>query len=133
MCGELWMRTEERFQGGFTAALSAPGDTETRCIAAARFVVSWCRDHPDEAQVLLAGPDALSAAQWPAELVARHRRLNRELRKTLSAVPADSDRLTAAVVDIPYAVVRRHLLAHRPIPASAEVIVADCARTLLTK
>ena len=132
LCGELWMRTEARFQAGFAAALSQPGDAASRCVSAARFVVRWCREHPDEAQVLLAGPDALGVADWPPEVLARHRRLNRELRKTLSTIPADSDRVTAAVVDIPYAVVRRHLLARRAVPVGAELIVADCARALLT-
>lgn len=132
LCGELWTRTEERFHAGFTATLSGPGDPQTRCVAAARFVVRWCREHPAEAHVLLAGADALGVAGWPPEVLSRHRRLNRELRKALSAVPADADRVTAAVVDIPYAVVRRHLLARRAVPVGAEAIVADCARALLT-
>jgi hypothetical protein len=32
----------------------------------------------------------------------------------------------------PYAVVRRHLVARRAIPASADAIVADCARALIS-
>jgi 5-methylthioribose kinase len=46
-------------------------------------------------------------------------------------VSADQDRVNAAVIDIPYAVVRRHLIAGRSIPASADAIVEDCARTLI--
>src|SRR3954470_5176231 len=49
MCGELWLRTEERFHAGFMAALSAHGDPQDRCVAAARFTVQWCRDRPVEA------------------------------------------------------------------------------------
>jgi len=35
------------------------------------------------------------------------------------------------LIDIPYAVVRRHLIARQAIPASANPIVEDCARALI--
>jgi len=131
LCGELWIRTEERFHAGVTTALSAPDDPQTRCVAAARFTVRWCREHPDEAQVLLAGADALGAADWPEDLGAARRRLHRRLRQMLTALPGDTDRINAAIIDIPYSVVRRHLLAGRAIPASADDIVSDCAKALI--
>jgi AcrR family transcriptional regulator len=131
LCGELWLRTEERFHTGFTSALSASDDVQARCVAGARYTVGWCRDHPDEAQILLAGADALCLADWPDELTARRRRLRRSLRRLLASVTADADRVSAAVIDIPYAVVRGHLLARRAIPASADAIVSDCARALI--
>jgi AcrR family transcriptional regulator len=131
LCGELWLRTEGRFHAGFTAALSMSDDAQTRCVAAARFTVQWCRDHLHEAQVLLAGADALCAADWPEELATRRKRLHRKLLRLLGGMDRDVDRVTAAVVDIPYAVVRRHLLAGQRIPASVDAIVEDCARALL--
>jgi AcrR family transcriptional regulator len=131
LCGELWIRTEERFHAGFTAALSSSADAQDRCVAAARFTVQWCREHPTEARVMLTGADPLGAAEWPDELTGRRKRLHRALRRTLAGVPADQDRVVAAVIDIPYAVVRRHLLARRAIPASAEAIVEECARALI--
>jgi AcrR family transcriptional regulator len=133
LCGELWIRTEQRFHSGVTAALSAPDDPQTRCVAAARFTVRWCREHPNEAQVLLAGADALGAADWPEHLTAARRRLHRRLRQSFAELPADADRANAAIIDIPYSVVRRHLLAKRAIPGSADGIVADCARALIPK
>lgn len=131
LCGELWVRTEERFHAGFAAALSGPGSPRSRCVAAARYTVHWCRDHPDEAQVLLAGADALAAQDWPDQLTVRRHGLHRKLRNLLTGLPADADRVTAAVVDIPYAVVRRHLLAGRRIPRSADAIVTECAQALV--
>ncbi len=131
LCGELWIRTEERFHAGVHAALATSQDPQTRCVAAARYTVQWCRDHPVEAQVLLTGADALGAAEWPDDLTSRRRRLHRSLRGTLAGMPADLDRVNAAVVDIPYALVRRHLAARQTIPASADVIVEQCARTLI--
>ena len=132
LCGELWLRTEERFHTGFTAALSSSADPQKRCVAAARFTVQWCREHPVEAQVLLTGADALGLTEWPDELAGRRKRLHRALRRSLAAVGADPDRVSAAVIDIPYAVVRRHLIAGQPIPASAEEIVEQCARALIS-
>jgi AcrR family transcriptional regulator len=131
LCGELWLRTEERFHAGVTAALATSADPQGRCVAAARFTVQWCREHPVEAQVLLVGADALGAADWPDELTSRRKRLHRALRRTLAGMPADPDRVNAAVIDIPYAVVRRHLMARHPIPPSADAIVEDCARALI--
>lgn len=132
LCGELWMRTEERFLAGLAAAVSGGGDIPTRAVAGAQFTVRWCRRHPDEAQVLLAGADALGSVGWPEEVRARHRRAQRALRRLLAGFDADPDRVTAALVDVPYAVLRRHLLARRAIPPTADGIVADCARALLT-
>jgi AcrR family transcriptional regulator len=133
LCGELWMRTEERFLAGFTASLDTSADTTLRCVAAARFTVQWCRDHPVEAQVLLVGPDALCRAEWPTELAARRNRLAKAMRRLLAGLAADADRVHAAVVDVPHAIVRRHLVARQRIPASADQIVEDCARELVSK
>jgi hypothetical protein len=101
-------------------------------VAAARFTVQWCREHPVEAQVLRTGADALDAADWPDELTSRRKRLHRALRRNLAGLTADPDRINAAVIDIPYAVVRRHLIAGQSIPASADAIVEECARALIS-
>jgi AcrR family transcriptional regulator len=131
LCGELWIRTEERFHAGVSAALATSEEPQTRCVAAARFTVQWCRDHPVEAQVLLTGADALGAADWPDDLTTRRKRMRRALRRTLAGMPVDQDRVNAAVIDIPYAIVRRHLAARQAVPASADTIVEQCARTLI--
>src|SRR5258705_7831087 len=132
LCCELWLRTEERFHAGFTAALSTSEESQTRCVAAALFTVQLCRAHPVEAQALLTGADALDAADWPDELTSRRKRLHRALRRMLAGMHADVDRVNVAVIDIPYAVVRRHLIARQAIPPSADAIVEQCARTLLS-
>jgi AcrR family transcriptional regulator len=131
LCGELWIRTEERFHAGLGGALTTSEEPQTRCVNAARYTVQWCRDHPVEAQVLLAGADALGAEDWPDELRGRRKRLHRRLRRTLAAIATDRDRVNAAVIDIPHAVVRRHLIARQAIPASADAIVEECARALI--
>jgi AcrR family transcriptional regulator len=132
LCGELWTRTEERFQRGFAEALGTSDDATARCVAGARFTVQWCRERPAEAQVLLTGADALCRADWPAPLKARRDRVRNATRRLLAGLDADADRVHAAVVDVPYAVVRRHLVARQTIPESAEQIVRDCAVALIS-
>jgi hypothetical protein len=82
--------------------------------------------------VLLAGADALCRAEWPAPLIERRTRLHRAMSAAMGELSADADRLTAAIVDIPYAVVRRHLVAGQTIPASADAIVEDCTLALIS-
>jgi AcrR family transcriptional regulator len=135
LCGELWVRTEERFQGGLIDALAGPGAAQERCVAGAVVTVRWCRAHSVEALVLLAGADALCRAEWPEYLEARRKRLHRVVAEAMADIragsTADQDRLTAALVDVPYGVVRRHLVAGQTIPESAESIVTDCVRALI--
>lgn len=131
LCGQLWMRTEERFLSGFLTEVGRARGAQHKCVAGARFTVQWCRDHPQQAQVLLVGADELGEAEWPEDLRTRRRRLHRRLRRALTEIHADADRVTAAVIDIPYAVVRRHLLARRAVPVGADAIVSDCARALI--
>ncbi|CAN3127595.1 TetR/AcrR family transcriptional regulator [Mycobacterium sp. smrl_JER01] len=131
LCGELWMRTEERCQQELMEALSQDGDAQQRCVAGALRLVQWCRDHPVEAQVLLADPNELGSGDWPDTVVGRRKRLQRKLRKVLAELPDDSARVNAAIMDVPAAIVRRHLRARQSIPAGADVIVEDCARALI--
>jgi AcrR family transcriptional regulator len=132
LCGALWLRTEERFQRGFGAALRSGDDEVERCVGAARYVVEWCRAQPDEAQVLLLGPGAFEPDGWPESVTARRGELQRTLATAFGDFAADADRLRAAVIDVPAGVVRRHLVARQTIPASADVIVAECAAALIS-
>lgn len=131
LCGELWIRTEERFQDGLLEALSSGDDAQQRSVAGALRIVAWCREHPVEAQVLLAGPDELGMGEWPEQVTGRRKRLQRKLKKALAEVGDDPGRVNAALIDVPYAIVRRHLRAGQSIPASADAIVTDCARALI--
>jgi hypothetical protein len=69
----------------------------------------------------MAGND-LGAARTPA----------RTVNRLLADLDAEPDRLSAALVDVPYAVVRRHLVARQRIPETADAIVEDCVRALIS-
>jgi hypothetical protein len=51
----------------------------------------------------------------------------------VAGLHSDPDRVNAALIDIPYAVVCRHLLSGTAIPASADAIVVDYARALIPR
>jgi hypothetical protein len=61
------------------------------------------------------------------------RSLHRKRRRAVAGLHSDADRVNAALIDIPYAVMRRHLLCGTAIPASADAIVADYARALIPR
>lgn len=117
----LWLRTLERFQEGFLDALRRSPEH------AARHVVAWSRAHPEEALVLLYGSAGFGEPGWPAEARDRLQADNARIADVLGA----DERLILAVVDVPYAIVRRHLHATGTIPATAEDLAAEAAAALL--
>jgi AcrR family transcriptional regulator len=133
----LWLRTVSRFQDGVFAALDAP--PQEAAVAVARHVVEWCRDRPDEAQVLLAGPGAFGAADWSDDARDRLAAANAQVEKALADLARrlgrtgerERSRVVLAVVDLPYAVVRRYLGRGQPIPALEVGTVAEAVRDLL--
>ncbi|MGU3500063.1 TetR/AcrR family transcriptional regulator [Mycobacterium sp. C31M] len=131
LCGALWVRTQERFLADLLPILTGDADPARRCVAGAVRILEWCRRNPIDAQVLLTGPAALDMADWPESSMVRHTKLRDGLRQVLDAIPVDADRVHAALVDVPHAIVRRHLMAGQVIPDGADAIVADCARALV--
>ncbi|MCI2422573.1 TetR/AcrR family transcriptional regulator [Saccharopolyspora sp. K220] len=133
----LWLRTAFRFQEGFFAALD--GQPQEAAVAAARYVVKWCRAHPDEAKVLLAGAGAFGAAEWAESARDRLAAGNAQVEQALADLAQrlgrtdarGHSRVVLAVVDLPYAVVRRYLVRGDPIPALEVGTVADAVRDLL--
>ncbi|MFG3438424.1 TetR/AcrR family transcriptional regulator [Nonomuraea sp. NPDC047897] len=131
----LWLRTVERFQDGFLAALETVPAIEA-APAAARHVVAWSRAHPAECGILLYGAADFDERHWPAAARERLKLANGRVAAALRTLAGrlgrdDAERIVIATVDLPYAVVRRHLASGHGIPASAESTVADCAAALL--
>ncbi|MGW6873267.1 hypothetical protein ACWGHA_13150 [Streptomyces xanthophaeus] len=92
-----------------------------------------------EAALLLHGPAEFGRADWSEE----HReRADRGNARVLGAVgslaavlgangPEDQERVALALVDLPLAVVRRHLRSGRALPPYAEDLAEESAATLL--
>ena len=130
----LWLRTVDRFQAGFLEALDSGGP-----VAAARHVIEWSRCNVPQARVLLAGARSFGESDWTQEardrldqanegVYAELRRRGRELGFTRKQ---DMSRFQLAVVDLPYAVVRRNLMRGEEIPAFEVDVVVSAVRDLL--
>lgn len=133
-----WLRALDRFQ---QRALQAVGDTASDvAVAMAVSAVSFARDQPDDARLLLTirpadlvdgQPDAKfqqTLVAMNAPLIERVRELAEQLYGTADARSVDA--VNRAIADLPYAVVRRH--AHDdPMPDWLELDVAAAARAVL--
>ncbi|MDH6281167.1 TetR/AcrR family transcriptional regulator [Prescottella agglutinans] len=136
----LWLRSVTQFQAGFVIALdSEPGSAGL--VAAARHVVSWCRDNPADATVLLWGAESFGRPDWSATaseaLAAANGRVFAALHAAARGVGAanddDVDFVDLAVVEVPYAIVRRRLRSGETLPEGAEDTAAEAARALLDR
>lgn len=127
LLAQVWLRTVERFQEGYSAAIGSAPDPRRAVRAAARHVVSWSRAHPQEASLLLYGAEEFGRADWSDEHKERADLGNQRvsgslgsLAKALGAAgPQDLERITLALIDLPLSLVRRHLRAGQPLPPHA--------------
>ena len=135
----LWFRTVSRYHADATPLFDADDDPVASAVAMARHTVTWCAAHPLEAAVLVAGRRALGSPGWPAAAVAqadednqRWARAVRTLIRTLrEKTGKNGELIIIATVDIPYAAVRRHLVAERTIPRTLADVVGETVETLL--
>lgn len=132
----LWLRTVERFQAGFLAA-TATDPPLTAAIDAARHVITWAREHPAESAILRYGARDFAEPDWPTADRERLTSANAAIGAALQALAERFDpemvleRLAVAVIDLPYATIRRHTDAGRAIPPDAEEFVADTVTAAL--
>ncbi|MFD3688502.1 TetR/AcrR family transcriptional regulator [Nocardiopsis sp. NPDC058631] len=138
----VWLRALESFQAGCRESLSA-GPALGAAVDTARHVVSWSRAHPERARVLLHRPSDFEAPHWPEADRARWESANAGVGELLARVadglrePGEDEarsreRVLLAVVDLPLALVRRHLPGGAGIPEGIEELAADSARRLLS-
>lgn len=134
-----WLRALSRFQAG---AMAAAGERPLEAaVAMAVAAVQFAREVPDDARLLLTirPADLLDGepdAEFQATLGAMNAPLIERLRELARGIFGDDDERTMdamarAVVDLPYAVVRRH--AHdNELPVWLEEDLADSVRKLLS-
>ncbi len=140
LLARLWIRTIKRFQQGFIEAL-ANDDLDEAALGAALYNVQWTRDHLDEAKVLLLYRSEDIAARWSQELGNELATLNADVFKAIRdhsvrRYGQDSDaaalrRVVFALVDVPYAAGRRHLIAGNPPPPYIDDLVVETLRCVL--
>lgn len=126
----LWFRTTAGFQSGYLEAL---GDhpTPDSAVRAAVWLVDWCRGQLPAAVVLQAGVRAFEPDGWSeaarAELATAEddsrQRLDGAVRSLAKQTGRPADQIAFALLDLPLAAVRRHLLAGEPPPKRVTTLV----------
>jgi AcrR family transcriptional regulator len=141
LLARLWLRTVRRAQEGFLAALAIE-DIDRAASEAALHIPRWSRQHVPEATVLLLYRREDLADHWPKELGDEVAELNRLMERAVRdftkrrfgrVTRSRLQRVTFALIDVPYGASRRYLLAGRPPPPSLdELVLRTCGCTLLT-
>lgn len=132
LLARLWLRTVGQFQDELLAVLDDP-DPVAAGRAGVRFFLRWCREHLAEAQLLLLHRrEDLLAEGWPPEVRDQAAAIAEQLddgmrtftRRRLGGLgQAEQRRAAFALVDIPFAAVRRHLVVGEPPPAMLDDLV----------
>ncbi|MUL81818.1 MULTISPECIES: TetR/AcrR family transcriptional regulator [unclassified Mycolicibacterium] len=134
-----WLRALERFQ---SRAMAAAGDDWVEvAVAMGVAAVNFAREVPEDARLLLTiRPrdllDGAPDAEFTATLAAMNAPLLERLRELARGIygnddPRTMDAMSRAVVDLPYAMVRRHAN-DTELPPWMEEDLADAVRKLLT-
>ncbi len=135
LLARLWIRTIKRFQKGFLEALDQE-DLDQAALGAALHTIDWPRRHLAEARVMLLYRREDLAARWPEALGGELTLLNSTVvaavseharRRYGTADGEDLRRVVFALVDVPYAAGRRHLVANEvPPPWLDDLVLATC-------
>ncbi|MCX8557407.1 TetR/AcrR family transcriptional regulator [Mycolicibacterium mucogenicum] len=134
----LWLRTTTAFQRGYLEALGEQ-PTADSAVGAAVWLVDWCRGHLPEAVVLQAGARAFEPDAWSeasrTELSAAEgdsrRRLEAAVRSLAKQTGRPDDQIAFALLDLPLAAVRRHLLAGEAPPKRVTTLVKNMVGLVL--
>jgi AcrR family transcriptional regulator len=140
LLAELWMEVVESFQSGFVRCLEQAADIDG-AVDAARFMVSWTREHPLETRLLLLHrrQDFVSG-EWPEDLAQRAAALEPQLGSALRAYAlrafgrADADsmaRLRYALLDAPFGAIKPYVQARKRLPPVVDDLVVTTARAVL--
>ncbi|MDI2129547.1 TetR/AcrR family transcriptional regulator [Yinghuangia seranimata] len=142
LLARLWLRTVRRFQEPYLVVLGAATQGDAESDEPVRAVFRWVRQHPDEAQLLLLHRRRDLVARMPDGPGAEAATLNDTLEEAFKAYArrrfgradrAAVERVTFALVDIPYAAIRRHLGAGGLPPRGLEALSVRTARAALAE
>ena len=139
LLARLWIRTVQRSQEGGVAAISQ-ADVKKAAIDAALHIPRWSRSNLEDACVLLLYRREQLAEQWPAELGDELATLNDPLKAAIrsfvrrrfgSVTKANLEMTSFALLDVPYAAVRRYLITGNPPPPSVDDLIARTVKCIL--
>jgi AcrR family transcriptional regulator len=139
LLARLWIRTARRAQEGFVVALSQD-NVKKAAVDAALHIPRWSRLNVDDACVMVLYRREQLAEQWPDELANELATLNDAIRLAVrgfvrrrfgSVSKANLDVTSFVLLDVPYAAVRRHLMAGKPPPLSVDELITRTCRCIL--
>ncbi|HLS79724.1 MAG TPA: TetR/AcrR family transcriptional regulator [Nocardia sp.] len=134
----VWTTTLRAFHAGYLDALGP--DPSPRSVAAAgEWIVRWCGRAPGRAAVLHAGVRAFEPDSWSEQARADLAAIETTQQRIVASIVdrlaettgLPADQLAFAVIDLPLAAVRRHLLAGQAPPASTGTLVRHLTERLL--
>ena len=141
LLAEVWLGIADSFQAAFVDLLRAPGPALEAGVEAALHTPRWARHHLPEARIfLLQRREDLLQNGWPEPTKARAERLRVELRDAMldftrrafgDATGVLLERTALALVDIPYAAVRRHLAGGNPPPVGVDGLITEASGAML--
>ncbi|MDR2281182.1 MAG: TetR/AcrR family transcriptional regulator [Gordonia sp. (in: high G+C Gram-positive bacteria)] len=131
----VWLRTTAEFRQRY---LEAVGESPTvhDAVEASTWVVEWCRENLEKAQVLQAGPRTFDADGDPAQQ-SDETTTEADLRTIVTSLTgqtaATGDEIAFVMTELPLAVVRRRLQAGTP-PGDREIdLVRGLAAAVLIR
>ncbi|OLE44493.1 MAG: hypothetical protein AUG14_04520 [Candidatus Rokubacteria bacterium 13_1_20CM_2_68_19] len=132
LLAEVWLRAAAAFQDAFFARLAGPVPWQAG-LAAALHMAQRARQHPDEARLLLLHRrDDFVDRGWPPAMRRRAQRLGRQIETELRAFtrrlcgredPRKVRIVAYAVVEAPFAAIRRHVAARESPPPYVDVLI----------
>jgi|SRR5208283_104766 len=136
LLAKLWLQVVRSFQEGFLDTLRRKGGFE-----AALYTPAWVRAHPKEARLLFVyRREELISGSWPEEIQRLAASVANELntgiiqftRQLFSRVSKSAlRRVQFALIDVPYAAVRRSVIAGEPPPEVVDRLVSETYDVIL--
>ena len=140
LLAELWMDVVEGFQQRFVEALEGASNVDDG-VEVARFMVTWTREHPMEARLLmLHRRQDFVSGEWPEDLAVRAAALEPQVGAALRGFAlrafgrVDTDsiaRLRYAFLDAPFGAIRPYLQGQNSLPAVVDDLAVTTARAVL--
>jgi len=142
LLGRLWLGNAAFFQNRFVAALENP-DARAAGLAAALSIAAAARaDFRGARIMLLYRREDFLSEKWPASMTAEAARLSAQVETALRDItrrlfgrvtPRALRRATFAVLDVPFAAVRRHVAANEPPPLFVDELVRSAYGALIPR
>jgi AcrR family transcriptional regulator len=141
LLGRLWLSKAAFFQNRFVEALAHPDAAKAGLGAALSLPRSVRADFAGARIMLLYGRDDFLAGDWPVDMAAEAVRLKHQVddamkdiaRRLFGRASAEALRLANfAILDVPFAAVRRHVAANEMPPTYVDELIAKAYPALIT-